>query len=138
MGKVNSEIGRTSIDEKVRMRLWAVSGGRCELCNRLLYQDLVFGCDGNFGEMAHIHAVSEGGPRHKYGMTPEEKNSINNLMLLCEEHHHMIDTTPEDFGEGLLLKKKQMHESRIREVTNIPSEQSCRLVSYFSNIDNQQ
>ena len=71
MGKVNSEIGRTSIDEKVRMRLWAVSGGRCELCNRLLYQDLVFGCDGNFGEMAHIHAVSEGGPRHKYGMTPE-------------------------------------------------------------------
>ena len=138
MGKVNSEVGRTTIDEKVRMRLWAVSGGRCELCNRLLYQDLVFGRDGNFGEMAHIHAVSEGGPRSKYGMTSEEKNNIDNLMLLCEEHHHMIDTTPEDFGEGLLLKKKQMHESRIREVTNIPSEQSCRLVSYFSNIDNQQ
>lgn len=138
MGKVNSEVGRTAIDEKVRMRLWAVSGGRCELCNRLLYQDLVFGRDGNFGEMAHIHAVSECGPRHKYGMSPEEKNNIDNLMLLCEEHHHMIDTTPEDFGEGLLLKKKQMHEARIRKVTSIPSEQTCRLVSYFSNIDNQQ
>ena len=137
MATVKSEIGRTSIKEPVRMRLWAVSGGRCEMCNRILYQDLVFGHDGNFGEMAHIHAVSEGGPRHKYGMSEEEKNNIDNLMLLCAEHHHMIDTHPEDFREGLLLKKKKAHEDRIRQVTGIPSEQSCRIVTYFSNIDNQ-
>ena len=30
------------------MKLWAVSGGRCELCNRLLYSDQHFGIDGNF------------------------------------------------------------------------------------------
>lgn len=137
MGSKKSEIGRTSIDEKVRMKLWAVSGGRCEMCNRLLYQDLAFGLDGNFGEMAHIHAVSEGGPRHKYGMSKEEKNNIDNLMLLCEEHHHLIDTNPEDFSEGLLVQKKISHEKRIREVTDIPSEQTCRIVTYFSNIDNQ-
>lgn len=137
MVKVKSEIGRTSIKEPVRMRLWAVSGGRCEMCNRILFQDLVYGHDGNFGEMAHIHAVSDGGPRHKYGMTEDEKNNIDNLMLLCAEHHHMIDTYPEDFGEGLLLKKKKAHEDRIRQVTGIPSEQSCRTVTYFSNIDNQ-
>lgn len=137
MGEVKSEIGRTSIDEYVRMRLWAVSGGRCEMCNRLLYQDLVFGHDANFGEMAHIHAVSENGPRHKYGMSQEEKNNIDNLMLLCAEHHHMIDTHPEDFSDGLLIKKKKCHEDRIRQVTGIPSEQSCRIVTYFSNINNQ-
>lgn len=137
MGSIKSEIGRTSIDEKVRMKLWAVSGGRCEICNRLLYQDLVLGFDGNFGETAHIHAVSEGGPRHKIGMSKEEKNNIENLMLLCEEHHHLIDTNPEDFGEGLLIQKKASHEKRIREVTGIPSEQTCRIVTYFSNIDNQ-
>ena len=137
MGSIKSEIGRTSIDEKVCMKLWAVSGGRCEICNRLLYQDLVLGFDGNFGEMAHIHAVSEGGPRHKIGMSKEEKNNIENLMLLCEEHHHLIDTNPQDFGEGLLIQKKASHEKRIREVTGIPSEQTCRIVTYFSNIDNQ-
>lgn len=137
MGSIKSEIGRTSIDEKVRMKLWAISGGRCEMCNRLLYQDLTFGLDGNFGEMAHIHAVSEGGPRHKYGMSNEEKNNIDNLMLLCEEHHHLIDTNPEDFSEGLLVQKKVSHEKRIREVTSIPSEQTCRIVTYFSNINNQ-
>ena len=135
---MNSELGRTTINEKTRMKLWAISGGRCEMCNRLLYQDLVYGYDGNFGEMAHIHAVSEGGPRHKRGMTQEEKNNIDNLMLLCEEHHHMIDTHPDDFGGGLLLKKKKDHEARIREVTAIPDEQSCRIVIFFSNIDHQQ
>ena len=137
MANIKSEIGRTSIYEYVRMRLWAVSGGRCEMCNRLLYQDLVFGHDGNFGEMAHIHAVSENGPRHKYDMSQDEKNNIDNLMLLCAEHHHMIDTNPEDFAEGLLIKKKKAHEERIRQVTEIPSEQSCRIITYFSNIDNQ-
>lgn len=138
MATINSEIGRTSITEHVRMQLWAISGGRCELCNRLLYQDLVYGHDGNFGEMAHIHAVSVGGPRHKYGMTSEEKNNIENLMLLCEEHHHMIDTYPADFKEGLLLKKKRAHKARIRKVTGIPCEQTCRIITYFSNIGHHE
>ncbi len=136
--RINSNIGRTSIDEKVRMKLWAVSGGRCELCNRLLYSDIHYGYDGNFGEMAHIHAVSEGGPRHKVGMTREEKNRIENLMLLCEEHHHMIDSNPENYSDGTLMQRKRQHEERIRRVTEIPEEQSCRIVSYFSNIDQSE
>lgn len=132
---MNSCIGRTSINEKVKMKLWAISGGRCELCNKLLYEDSTFGVEGNFGEMAHIHAVSDNGPRNKRGMTTEEKNNIENLMLLCSEHHHMIDTYPEDFKDGMLKLKKKRHEERIRMVTSIPEEQSCRIVSYFSNID---
>lgn len=132
---MSSWLGRTSIDEKIRMKLWAVSGGRCEMCNRLLYEDSTFGVEGNFGEMAHIHAVSDNGPRNKRGMTSEEKNNIENLMLLCSEHHHMVDTKPEEFGDGLLKTKKKNHEDRIRRVTDIPEEESCRIVSYFSNID---
>ena len=135
--KMNSEIGRTTIDEKVKLKLWAVSGGRCELCNRLLYSDLCFGADGNFGELAHIHAVSVGGPRHKKGMSTNEKNDAGNLMLLCGEHHHMIDTNPDDYGEGFLIERKRKHEERIRRVTHIGEDQSCQMVSYFSNIDQQ-
>lgn len=138
MAKVNSEIGRTSIDEKVRMKLWAVSAGRCEMCNKLLYEDSTFGIQGNFGENAHIHAVSVNGPRHKYGMSSEDKNDISNLMLLCAEHHHMIDTHPEEFVDGLLMKYKINHESRIRNVTDIRDDQSCRMVAYFSDIDRQE
>lgn len=132
---MNSCIGRTSINEKVKMKLWAVSGGRCEMCNTLLYEDSTFGVEGNFGEMAHIHAVSDNGPRNKRGMTKDEKNNIENLMLLCSEHHHMIDNYPERYKDGILKYKKKQHEERIRRVTDIPEEQSCRIVSYFSNID---
>lgn len=132
---MNSCIGRTSIDEKTRMKLWGVSGGRCEMCNKLLYEDSTFGVEGNFSEIAHIHAVSENGPRNKRGMTTEEKNNIENLMLLCAEHHHMIDTKPEEFRDGLLKQRKRSHEDRIRRVTDISEEESCRIVSYFSNID---
>lgn len=134
----NSEIGRTTITDQVKMKLWGVSGCRCEMCNRLLYSDLSFGVDGNYGEFAHIHAVSEGGPRPRIGMTIEQKNDVENLMLLCEEHHHLIDNNPSDFGEGLLIKLKKKHENRIRIVTDISENQSCRMVSYFSNIDRQE
>ena len=138
MGKINSEIGRTSIDEKVKMKLWAVSAGRCEICNEPLYTDGVLGFDGNFGEMAHIHAVSEGGPRHKYHMTKEEKNNFDNLMLLCPKHHHLIDSKPEEFEDGYLIHLKKMHEDRIRQLTDITEKESTKIVSFFSNIDNQQ
>ncbi len=136
--KIKSEIGRTAISEAVRMKLWAVSGGRCELCNRLLYSDQHFGVDGNFGQLAHIHAVSIGGPRHKYGMTSDEKNDISNLMLLCADHHHLIDSRPGDYSDGLLLQRKAQHEERIRLVTEVSNEQSCKIVTYFSNIDNNE
>ena len=138
MAKINSEIGRTAIDEKVRMKLWAVSAGRCEICNKLLYTDGALGYDGNFGELAHIHAVSQGGPRHKYGMTNEDKNNIDNLMLLCPTHHHLIDSKPEEFGDGLLVHQKKLHEDRIRKVTDITENESTKIITFFSNIDNQQ
>lgn len=134
--KICSEIGRTSICEAVKMKLWAVSGGRCEICNRILYSDLAFGMPGNYAEMAHIHAVSAGGPRHKYGMSSSDKNDISNLMLLCEEHHHMIDTCPDEFSDGFLIAQKERHEAKIRAVTEIGDTQSCRMVSYFTNVDN--
>ena len=134
---MNSEIARSSIKDCVRMKLWAISGGRCELCNRLLYSDLCFGVDGNFGELAHIHAISSGGPRHKRSMAKEDRDNIENLMLLCEEHHHMIDNNPHDYGDRFLISEKKKHEERIRRVTNISDHQSCRIVSFFMSICGQ-
>lgn len=133
---MKSNIGRSTINIPIRLKLWAVSGGRCELCNKLLYSDDTFGTEANFGEMAHIHAVSEGGPRAVQGMSDAEKNQIENLMLLCEQHHHMIDSKPEDYGDGYLLVKKRQHEERIRQLTGISQSQTCRLVSFFVDISN--
>lgn len=133
--KCNSSIGRSSIDQRTQNQLWGMAAGRCEICNKLLYLDSFLGQEGNYAELAHIHAVSENGPRHKYGMTQTEKNDVSNLMLLCAEHHHMIDSDEKFFVIGYLLELKAEHEQWVREMTDIPNKQTCRIVSYLSNID---
>ena len=136
--KNSSEVARTAIKDSVKLTLWGIAAGRCELCNRPLYEDGTFGVAGNFAEVAHIHAVSLGGPRNVSDMTEDEKNDISNLMLLCARHHHMIDANPEDYPDDFLIEQKKRHEKRVRNVTEISDIQSCRMVSFFSNIDNSE
>lgn len=137
MGKdESSEIKRTQIHEAVKLRLWGMSAGRCEICNKLLYLDSRYGDDANFAENAHIHAVGKTGPRHVDDMTQDEINNIDNLMLLCAEHHHLIDTKPENYPSDFLIVQKKNHENRIRRLTEIQDSDSCKMVTFFSNIAN--
>lgn len=133
-----SEIKRSALKEAVKLRLWGMSAGRCEICNKILYLDSYYGDDTNFAENAHIHAVGSTGPRHKDDMTQDEINCVENLMLLCAEHHHLIDTKPENYPSDMLVRIKQSHEERIRRLTDIKNDDSCRLIAYFSNIDNTE
>ncbi|WP_326759055.1 hypothetical protein OHB35_14800 [Streptomyces phaeochromogenes] len=80
------------------------------------------------GEMAHIVAESPNGPRGDAPLTPEERNRYENLILLCNQHHQLIDS------EGALAKytverlqaMKEAHEQRIERRlggrSNVPSE----------------
>jgi hypothetical protein len=136
--KMNSKIARTSIDLKIVYRLWGVAAGRCEMCNRILYSDPTFGTPGNFAENAHICGIGENGPRHKENMTKDEINCIDNLMLLCPVCHKMIDSSEERFTDSQLINRKRGHEERVRWVTDIKYDQTCRIVAYFVNIDAQK
>lgn len=136
--KQTSEITRSAIKEPVKLQLWGMAAGRCEICNKLLYLDSYFGDNVNFAENAHIHAVGSAGPRHKDDMTQEEINCVDNLMLLCAEHHHLIDTKPESYPDERLVDLKKAHEERIRKLTEIQEDASCRMVTFFSNIDHAE
>ena len=135
---VSSEIKRTAIRESVKLRLWGMAAGRCEICNKLLYLDSHYGDDANFAENAHIHAVGKTGPRHDSEMTQDEINCVENLMLLCSEHHHLIDTKPENYSSSFLIEQKLAHEERVRRLTEIQDGNSCKMVTFFSNIDNAE
>ncbi len=136
--KIKSKVGRSNIPNAVKCELWGASAGRCQFCNTLLFQDSAFGFKGNFSQMAHVHAVSPRGPRHVEGMTKNELNSIDNLMLLCPEHHKMIDDKPDEFFSDMLFKKKQAHEERIRIVTAGQKYRKCKIVSYITSIDKNE
>jgi hypothetical protein len=44
------------------------------------------------GEMAHIVAESPSGPRGDSPLTAEQRNLYTNLILLCNQHHQLIDS----------------------------------------------
>ena len=133
--KIKSEVPRTKVKDHVLFMLWGMSAGRCEICNRPLYQDLHFGTKGNFAQVAHIHAVSANGPRHVPSMSKSEINDISNLMLLCYDHHSIIDKTPDEYPGDKLMKLKSGHENRIKELTDNSNKRKCIIVSYFNNLD---
>lgn len=49
-------------------------------------------------QIAHIAAAEPGGPRFEPDMTDEQRRSIDNLILLCQAHHNLVDKVrPADF-----------------------------------------
>ncbi len=70
-------------------------------------------------KICHIAAASEDGPRFDKSMSDDERRSFENLILLCDEHHVMIDNKQNEdkYTTELLKKWKSDHETKIRELT---------------------
>src|SRR6266446_8867343 len=96
------------------------SGNRCAFpgCGSVLFQS---GDDiesvVNRSEIAHIVAQSPDGPRGQYPLPMEERDNESNLILLCETHHHLIDSKPQYYTVERLRQIKEDHEARIQEAT---------------------
>lgn len=127
-----------SVSQKTSNLLWGKSAGRCNICNKKLYEDSAYSTSGNYGEKAHIHAFSKGGPRNSSDIEEEEINSYNNLILLCQEHHKMIDDSPEEYPVDVLMEYKKNHENLIEELTDHHYTKTSVIISYFHNIDKQE
>ncbi|EHK6028809.1 HNH endonuclease [Vibrio vulnificus] len=95
--------------------LLTASGGRCcfrhkdDVCNQLL----TFNGE-HFGEIAHIVAVSNNGPRFR-PLSSNDVNSYDNLMWMCPTHHTIIDksTNLDIFTESYLRNMKNDHENSV-------------------------
>ncbi|MFE6555169.1 HNH endonuclease [Streptomyces sp. NPDC057746] len=80
------------------------------------------------GEMAHIVAESPNGPRGDSPLTPEQRNRYENLILLCNQHHQLIDSEGAlaTYTVERLHAMKEAHEQRIERRlggrSNVPSE----------------
>ena len=94
--------------QKTVKHLFAVSGNRCAFPN--CDSPLVEESGTVTGEIAHIRAVSENGPRFDPKQSDEERYSFDNLMLLCGRHHTIIDSEVAQYPVALLLEIKHTHE----------------------------
>ena len=132
------QLAARRIPEFPRLSLCVGAGGRCEFdgCNKFLFEHPLTLTAGNFGEMAHVVAFSEDGPRGD-GSRPREINNVGNLMLLCPQCHKLIDDDPATYPVGVLEKYKESHEHRIRHVTGLGPDLKTTVVQLKSRIAGQ-
>ncbi len=133
-------MSKANILKKTQIQLWTSSAGRCqyENCNKPLWRDDLTMAKMNKAYIAHIVADSPNGPRGEEIRSPLLANDINNLMLLCDEHHRLIDR--EDVAghtEERLLIMKSEHEKRIELVTAIIPNSKSHVLLYGANIGKQ-
>lgn len=114
-------------------RLFAVSGNQCAFpgCEVPLVEP-----SGTVtGEIAHIKASSENGPRYDESQSEEERHGFNNLMLLCSRHHTIIDgEIPEHPVEKLIAIKKEHEQSGPVEISQHTASVAQALLNSYQNI----
>ena len=113
--------GRINPSADTKLRLFADSAGHCNrpVCHRYLFSNTDI-ADYHIGEMAHIIAASDKGPRGESNADAEDKAEYNNLILLCPSCHTEIDKAPQIYTIEVILEWKANHKKRIMETMGIP------------------
>lgn len=99
------------IPARVVKELYAKSGNCCAFsgCNEQLFEDA------NVGQICHIQGVNPGSARYNPDLPEEVVNSIDNLILLCSNHHKLIDEREDLFPVKKLLEMKKTHENFVSQ-----------------------
>jgi hypothetical protein len=107
-----------AIREKAIKLLWSNAAGRCSFtdCNeRLTVEQAAHSAPHTLGEMAHIKGNKKGSNRYDETQTDEQRDSYENLILLCPNHHTLIDKpeNEEIYTVYALVEMKISHEAKI-------------------------
>jgi hypothetical protein len=89
-------------------------------CRKTLSHKTPGGSQYPLGEQAHIVAKESEGPRGQSNLTAEERDRYSNLILLCSEHHRVIDNDVAFFSVERLHLIKQEHEQWVEETLGAP------------------
>lgn len=113
-------------------QLARASHGYCmfEGCGENLHVDKLSGYAGNFAYNAHIVASSESGPRGVPYLSDYQSDNPENVLVLCDKHHRLIDKVAAvDFDAGRL---SQMRSNFTYTVESLLEGLSFRPIPAFS------
>ena len=93
--------------------LWGRSGNSCAFpgCSQILVAQSEKEDYAIIGDMAHIIAASQEGPRGK--SQDVDPGEVSNIILLCPTHHRLIDQDPASYPPEELRRWKQEHEKAV-------------------------
>jgi len=81
-------------------------------------------------EVAHIKGESPGSARYDASQLDSDRQSFENLMLLCPKHHKLVDKLrPDDYPVDLLQRMKQRHLEHEAERGWLSEEQAAKFAA---------
>jgi hypothetical protein len=102
--------------ESVKVMLYASSGNRCAFpgcATKLVFTEEKSKALVNHGKAAHIVAESRKGPRGRSPLSIARRNSFENGLILCTNHHtDVVDKYPSKFSVSQLRQWKKAHERK--------------------------
>lgn len=97
------------VSERTSKIVWGQCAARCCECRK----DLLFESEGVIssliGEVAHIVGETRAAARGDSPLSVRERNEAENLLLLCREHHKIVDDDPESYSVDYLHQVKAAH-----------------------------
>lgn len=86
--------------------------------------------------MAHIIASSEGGPRG-CGESHKFSDEFDNFILLCPEHHQLIDKQPGKYSVDELHRMKEQHREKVAELRKSLQLPAASVICFVSQINDK-
>lgn len=142
--KRNALLGRTSgrgpqISNQTAQKVWADAGGRCmfEGCACDLTTISLWHLSARVGYLAHIVASNPNGPRGNQDSSHKWADAPENIMLMCDAHHRLIDSlAPNDFPAARLDIMRKKHCEQVKLYLNALSYPPSRAVTLHANLAN--
>ena len=128
----------THIPEPEKIKLWVRAGGRCAFCNKYLLRDQLTVQPLNLAELAHNvgRKATAKSPRGLDPLPIAERNKAENLLLLCKDHHTLIDDGLKrgEYSVTYLDELKRAHEDRIEYLTDLDVDRETTVVRVIADI----
>lgn len=126
----------SSIDRKTQLILMGKAAGKCTFrgCNKCVVEEVLTKKRVNLSNFAHIIADSPNGPRGDAVLSERLKSAESNLMVMCRDHHKLIDDDENTYTVGVLKEMKKEHEEYIEKLLKIKQENKVLVVKYTFSI----
>ncbi len=112
---MNNKPVRIDPTQATKQKLYGFSELRCYNPN---CDNILIGKDGKtkLGKIAHIEAALQGGARYNLKMSNDSRRHFDNLILICDECHCIIDNpeNEKDYPVELLKEWKKEQEDKIK------------------------
>ena len=125
------------ITPQTSLRVWSDAGARCmfEGCAMDLSHVPFYKGSARVGYLAHIIASDPRGPRGSAAESHLRSNDPDNVMLLCDEHHRLIDSfAPDEYPADMLYSMRQSHRDLVRSYLDSLAFPRAKAVTLHANL----